>query len=320
MMVEQRKRGTNSETGGLTVASFYRFVALDALDELQSRVAGLARSLQLRGTVLLAEEGINATLCGSREGLGAFISAFQTDRRFSDLPVKYSQSAVGNPVFYRLKVRIKPEIVTFGQTGMDPDAGSGEPVDARHWNELLDDPSVALVDVRNRYEVGVGAFPGAIDPNIEHFRDFPEFARAHLDPQSQPRVAMYCTGGIRCEKAAAWLLAEGFEQVFQLDGGILRYLESVPEQENRWQGECFVFDQRVTVDAGLAQGAYQQCFACRAPLSAQELASLHYRQGVHCPHCFHSQSDDRRAGLEMRQKQVELAAKRGARHIGGSRE
>ena len=185
-------------------------------------------------------------------------------------------------------------------------------------NELLDDAEVPVLDVRNSYEVGIGAFPGAIDPGIGHFRDFPAFARRHLDAEHQPRVAMYCTGGIRCEKASAWLRREGFKEVFQLDGGILRYLETVPPAQNRWRGECFVFDQRVSVDAGLGQGTYRQCFACRAPLSASDLASPRYRQGVHCPRCIDGLAEAKRAGLEERQRQVALAEAKGIRHIGGA--
>ncbi len=315
--VAQGPEHAKSRVGGFAVASFYRFVRLDALAALRGWIAGLAETGRLRGTVLLAEEGINATLCGSRPVLEAFVAALDADERFAGLPVKYSHAAVGNAVFHRLKVRVKSEIVTFGQPGVDAETRTGEPVDARRWNELLDDPDVTLVDVRNRYEVGIGAFPGAMDPNIENFRNFPAFARLHLDPRSQPKVAMYCTGGIRCEKAAAWLLQEGFAQVLQLDGGILRYLETVPAGENRWHGDCFVFDQRVTVTAQLDQGNYQQCFACRTPLSAEALTSPRYRRGVHCPHCFDGQTDARRASLEMRQKQVELAEARGTRHIGG---
>ena len=302
----------------MTVATFYKFVRLDGLTDLQSRIAGLAESLRLKGTVLLAEEGINATLSGARDGLEAFAGKLEQDARFTGVPVKYSAAALDNPVFYRLKVRIKPEILSFGREGVDVAGHAGEPVDARRWNELLDDPDVTVIDVRNRYEIGLGAFPGAIAPDIEHFRDFPGFARARLDPEETSRVAMYCTGGIRCEKASAWLLNAGCREVYQLDGGILRYLETAPAEENRWQGECFVFDQRVSVDAALGQGTYRQCFACRAPLSASDLASPHYRQGVHCPHCFDHLTGARRESLEERQRQVELAEARGSRHIGGA--
>ena len=301
----------------MTVATFYRFVRLDGLEDLRSRIARHAESLGLKGTVLLAEEGINATLCGERKCLEALVGELDRDSRFRPLPVKYSAAALDNPVFHRLKVRIKPEILTFDQEGVDVGARTGQHVDAGRWNELLDDPEVTVVDVRNGYEIGVGGFPGAVNPGIEHFRDFPEFARRELNPDRHPRVAMYCTGGIRCEKASAWLLNAGCQEVYQLDGGILRYLETAPAEENRWRGECFVFDQRVSVDAALDQGSYRQCFACRAPLSASEVASPHYRQGVHCPHCADDLTESRRDSLEERQRQVELAEARGDRHIGG---
>ena len=305
------------QRGGVAVASFYRFVPLDGLEELRSRVTRLAETLGLKGTVLLAKEGINATLCGPRDCLETFVGELEKDGRFRRLPARYSAASLDNPVFYRLKVRTKPEILTFGREGVDVAARTGEHVDARRWNELLDDPDVTVVDVRNGYEIGLGAFPGAIDPDLEHFREFPGFVRRELDPDANPRVAMYCTGGIRCEKASAWLLKAGCGEVYQLDGGILRYLETVPEEENRWQGECFVFDQRVSVDANLAQGSYRQCFACRAPLSAADLESPNYRQGVHCPRCHDDLTGSRRRSLEERQRQVELAEARGDRHIGG---
>lgn len=301
----------------MKVAAFYKFVRLDGLHGLQNQVRRLAESLQLKGTVLLAGEGINATLCGARDRLRAFVAALEADTGLGRLAAKYSDAAADNPVFFRLKVLIKPEIVSFGQPGVDAGEHAGEHVDARRWNALLDDPGVAVVDVRNSYEIGVGAFAGAMDPGITHFRDFPAFADSQLDPKKQTRVAMYCTGGIRCEKASAWLLEAGFEEVYQLDGGILRYLETVPDGENRWRGECFVFDQRVTVDADLRQGSYRQCFACRTPLSASDLASPRYRQGVHCPHCADDLDEQRLAGLEERQRQVGLAEARGVRHIGG---
>ena len=301
----------------MTVATFYKFVGLDGLDELCGRVHRLAASLALKGTVLLAGEGINATLCGARGRLLAFVAALEAEMPVGRLRVKYSNAADGNPVFHRLKVRVKPEIVSFGQPGIDAGAATGQHVDARCWNALLDDAGVAVVDVRNRYEIDVGAFPDAINPGIDRFRDFPRFARERLDAELTPRVAMYCTGGIRCEKASAWLLNEGFEAVYQLDGGILCYLETVPTEENRWRGECFVFDQRVSVDAGLQEGTHRQCFACRAPLTIADLASRHYRQGVQSPHCVDSLTGARRASLEERQRQVELAEARGIRHIGG---
>ncbi len=303
----------------MRVATFYKFVGLQGLDRLRERVHSLAAAFALKGTVLLAGEGINATLCGTHGRLRKFVAALEGETPVGRLRVNYSNAAADNPVFHRLKVRVKPEIVRFGQPGIGAAATTGQHVDARRWNRLLDDAGVTVVDVRNRYEVDVGAFPGAIDPGIGHFRDFPGFAREQLDAERQPRIAMYCTGGVRCEKASAWLLNAGFEAVYQLDGGILRYLETVPAAQNRWRGECFVFDQRVSVDAKLCEGTYRQCFACRAPLAAADLASPHYRPGVQCPRCAHRLTGARRASLEERQRQVGLAAARGDRHIGDPR-
>ena len=247
----------------MIVAAFYRFVRLESLsrgargacpsqtkslEALRSRIEGLAAGLGLKGTVLLAEEGINGGLCGSREALDAFMAALGEDQRFAGMPVRLSTAAPGNPVFDRLKVRIKPEIVSFGRPEADPLKATGQRVAPTNWNALLNRPEVQLVDVRNTYETAIGGFPGALDSNTERFRDFPAFVEEALNPEAHPEVALYCTGGIRCEKASAYLLDRGFETVHQLDGGILNYLASVPAGESRWRGDCFVFDQRLALD------------------------------------------------------------------------
>lgn len=232
----------------MIVAAFYRFVSLENLEVLRSRLEGLASDLGLKGTILLAEEGINGGLCGAREALDAFMAALGDDQRFAGMPVRLSTAAPGNPVFDRLKVRIRPEIVTFGRPEADPLKAAGQRVAPTQWNALLDRPDVQVVDVRNAYETAIGGFPGALDPNTERFRDFPAFVEETLSPQAHQEVALYCTGGIRCEKASAYLLDRGFETVHQLDGGILNYLASVPAEENRWRGDCFVFDQRIALD------------------------------------------------------------------------
>ena len=302
----------------MKVAAFYKFTALDGLEALQGRLAGLARALELKGTVLLAAEGVNAALCGSLGRLQRFVSALQADERIGALPVSYSAANPGNPVFHRLKVRVRPEIVNFGRPEVNPKARTGQHVDAWRWNALLEDPDATVLDARNAYEIRIGAFPGRLDPGTRVFREFPAFAAQRLNPKEHRRIAMYCTGGIRCEKASAHLLNAGFEEVYQLQGGILKYLETAPAEDNRWQGECFVFDQRVSVDGQLRQGRYRQCFACRAALSPENLASPHYRPGVCCPHCHGALSEARRAGFEERHRQVQLAAARGERHIGGA--
>jgi UPF0176 protein len=301
------------------VTTFYKFARVTGptrLESLRRELLERAGELELKGTILLAGEGINGTLSGSRPALDLFVEVLRAQPEFADIPCKYSDASQDNPVFYRLKVRIKPEIVSFGEPGVDPVAVTGEHVSCERWNELLDDPDVVVIDTRNDYEVGIGTFPGAVDPQTTTFREFPQFVREHLDPQRQPRIAMFCTGGVRCEKASAFMIAEGFSTVYQLDGGILKYIEDVSTQANRWQGECFVFDQRVSVDDHLTEGSYQQCFACRRPLSEQDLASADYREGVSCPYCVSELSSSREASFSERNRQVTLSAGRGEQHIG----
>ncbi|MXX29996.1 MAG: hypothetical protein F4Z45_09985 [Gammaproteobacteria bacterium] len=237
----------------MIVAAFYRFVSLERLEALRSRFEALAAGLGLKGTILLAEEGINGGLCGARKALDAFMAALGEDQRFAGMPVRLSTAAPGNPVFQRLKVRIKPEIVSLGRPEADPLKATGQRVAPADWNALLDRSDVQVVDVRNAYETAIGGFPGALDPDTERFRDFPAFVEEALNPDAHREVALYCTGGIRCEKASAYLLSLGFETVHQLDGGVLNYLASVSAQESRWRGDCFVFDQRVAVDGQLRE-------------------------------------------------------------------
>ena len=300
----------------MIVAAFYRFVRLKGLEALRSRLESLAAGLGLKGTILLAEEGVNGGLCGAQEALDAFMEALCEDERLAGVPVRHSTAAPGNPVFHRLKVRIKPEIVSLGRPQADPLKAAGQRVAAADWNALLDRPEVQVIDVRNAYETAIGGFPGALDPDTERFRDFPDFVDKALSPEAHREVALYCTGGIRCEKASAHLLGLGFETVHQLDGGILNYLASVPAEESRWRGDCFVFDQRVAVDDQLRQGRHRQCFACRRPLTPEDLSSPQYREGVSCPHCQGQFTDAQRAAFQERHRQVKLAEARGRQHIG----
>ncbi|MGE0622157.1 MAG: rhodanese-related sulfurtransferase [Pseudomonadales bacterium] len=297
------------------VMTFHRFAPLAGLEALRADLENRAGQMALKGTILLAEEGINGTLAGDRQALEAFADVLRAVDGFEAMPFKFSHANAGNPVFYRLKVRIKAEIVALGQPGVNPAKRTGTHVDAAAWNALLDDPEVLLIDTRNHYEVGIGTFPGAVDPGTRSFKQFPDYV-ASLDPASHRKVAMFCTGGIRCEKASAFMLEQGFEAVYQLDGGILRYLETVAAGENRWQGECFVFDQRVSVDDALGEGVYRQCFACRQPLTPEDADSPAYVPGVSCPHCIDSLSDEQRASFEERQRQVRLAEARGELHVG----
>ena len=302
------------------VMAFYKFVAAPpaaGLPQVQDELQTLSESLGVKGTILLADEGINGTVVASRDALKQLRAAM--DQHFGPVPVKYSELDADNQGFYRLKVRIKPEIVSFGVPDLDV-ANTGEHVSAQRWNELLADPNVVVIDTRNTYEIDIGTFPGAVSPETESFREFPAWVQDNLDPKQTPRVAMFCTGGIRCEKASAFMRQQGFDEVYQLDGGILQYLEDVPEQDNTWQGECFVFDQRVSVNAALEQGQYKQCYACRHPITADDMASPAFELGVSCPHCIDSGAGHtdptRTERLRERQKQVELAVSRGEQHIG----
>lgn len=297
------------------VATFYRFAPLTGLDVLRQQLQSEAAGLDLKGTILLAAEGINGTVSGQEVKLRRFVASLRSIDGLQDLAAKFSSAGAYNPVFYRLKVRIRPEIVALGRPDVNPGESTGQHVDARTFNRLLDDPQVLVIDTRNSYEIAIGTFPGAVDPGTASFKQFPDYV-ASLDPAEHPKVAMFCTGGVRCEKASAFMLEAGFEEVYQLDGGILKYIETVAPEENRWQGECFVFDQRVSVDNDLAEGSFEQCFACRHPLDPGDLSSPDYQQGVSCPYCVDAQSTERRAAFEERQRQVELAAARGDLHVG----
>jgi UPF0176 protein len=296
------------------VCTFYRFVHLADPALLQRDLLDKCRSLALKGTILLAHEGINGTLAGSRVALAALQAHLAADARLTDLAFRYSEAAAGNPVFHRLKVKVKPEIVALGRPGVNPADRTGQHVDADSWNRLLDDPAVLVVDTRNRYEIGLGTFPRALDPGTRSFRQFPHFVAETLAPHRERPVAMFCTGGIRCEKASAWLLDQGFPEVYQLDGGVLRYLETAAE--SRWAGECFVFDQRVSVARGLAQGSYRSCHACRRPLSDGDRASPSYAESLWCPHCFHELTPAQRRSFAERRRQADLSAGRGELHVG----
>lgn len=295
--------------------TFYRFVAVKDVTAVQIALQEQGTQLGLRGTILLANEGVNGTLVGTDAGLQAMQQTLVA--QFGEMSFKWSAIDSDNAGFYRFKVKIKPEIVTFGVPGLDAEL-TGEHVSFQEWNRLMQDPDVVLIDTRNQYEIDIGTFPGAVSPESTNFREFPEWVAESLDPARNKKVAMFCTGGIRCEKASAYLLQQGFDSVFQLDGGILNYLKTVPSEENLWHGECFVFDQRVSVDADLKQGSYKQCFACRHPLSAADMASTCYEKGVSCPHCIEQQDESKQQRFRHRQYQVELARKRGQMHIGSA--
>ena len=298
------------------VATFYRFVELTQLAELQARLRADGSALGLEGTILLAEEGINATIAGAEAALDEFLGRLQSDPRFAALTIKRARLADDEHAFLRFKVKIKPEIVTLGQGPQAVATTPARHADAATWHALLTDPTVRVIDVRNRYEIEAGSFPGAEDPGTDNFREFPAYVAEHLDPARDRRLAIFCTGGIRCEKAAAYLAAEGFDEVVQLDGGILNYLAEVPPDENRWEGECFVFDQRVTVDDSLTPGGHVQCHACRRPVSDADQRSAAYVPGVSCPHCIDEKAPQDRQRFAERTRQVALAEARGEQHLG----
>ncbi|PZO54110.1 MAG: hypothetical protein DCF15_12045 [Phormidesmis priestleyi] len=288
----------------LTVATFYKFVALPDYKTLQPSLKEICQIQQVKGTVLLAAEGINGTLAGTRHGIDAVLAHIQADQRLSDLDIKES-SAADFP-FEKLKVRLKKEIVTLGLPDVSPTQQVGTYVAAQQWNELIADPTVTVIDTRNDYEVGMGTFKRAQNPNTATFNEFPDYTKNSLDPAKHKKVAMFCTGGIRCEKASSYLLSQGFEAVYHLKGGILKYLEEIPEEQSLWQGECFVFDERVAITHGLETGSYALCYACGHPISPDDLASDRYESEVSCPRCFEKLSDERRDRLRERKRQRHL--------------
>lgn len=301
------------------VAALYHFAAVDDPAAMKPQILEQAEANGLKGTILLAQEGINGTIAGSPVGIDAMISFLRTIPQFSGLEVKYSEAS--QIPFLRMKVRLKREIVSMGVEGVDAANDKGNYVDPAEWNSLIADPTTIVIDTRNDYEVAIGSFKGAINPATETFRDFPawfdRFAKELKEKSDQePKIAMFCTGGIRCEKATAYVKAQGFEDVHHLKGGILKYLEHVPEEESRWAGDCFLFDQRVAVGHGLKESDYDQCHACRMPLDAQQRTSDKYIPGESCPHCYDKRSDEQRARYRERQRQIEKAAAQGRHHLG----
>ena len=299
------------------VAALYRFVRLDDFAALKPPLLQVCERAGVKGTLLLAQEGINGTIAGSRQGIDSVIGWLRRDPRLVDLDWK--ESFHDAEPFLRMKVKLKREIVTMGIDDIDPGLCAGRYATPQQWNALVDDPECLVIDTRNDYEVAIGSFVGAVNPGTQSFREFPAWAREHLDIARHKKIAMFCTGGIRCEKSTSFLVREGFEEVWHLEGGILKYLEEVPESESRWKGECFVFDSRVAVDHRLEKGSFDQCYACRHPITEEDKASPLYRKGVSCPRCHDDLSEDQAVRFAERQKQVELAAARGEHHIGAKR-
>lgn len=298
----------------VVVAALYKFVALPDFHEMREPLLVECVAAGVKGTLLLAREGINGTIAGSREGVDKVLSYLRNDPRMAD--VEHKASYDDHMPFYRMKVKLKKEIVTMGVEDIDPNEVVGTYVKPADWNALIEDPEVVLIDTRNDYEVGIGTFSGAVDPQTTTFREFPAYVRNNYDPKKNKKVAMFCTGGIRCEKASAFMLKEGFEEVYHLQGGILKYLEEVPAEESAWQGECFVFDSRVAVNHNLEKGQYDQCYGCRHPITEQDKLSEKYLKGVSCPGCYDKLTDDQMSRFGERQKQIELSAERNEKHIG----
>lgn len=295
----------------IIVAALYQFIPLPGFQDLQQPLKDLCKNLGVKGILLLAEEGINGTVAGSRGAIDTLKEFLE--KHFDNL--EYKESWAEESPFHRMKVRLKKEIVTLGVPNINPCEKVGTYVAPQDWNDLISEPDVLLIDVRNDYEVKVGTFQGALNPNTESFREFPDFVKT-LDKTKHRRVAMCCTGGIRCEKASAYMLSQGFEEVYHLKGGILKYIETTPPETSRWDGECFVFDGRVTVGHSLTPGDAKLCYGCRLPLSPAEMESPLYEQGVSCPHCHDRITPEKKKAARHRQMQVHLAQSRGQKHIG----
>ncbi|MEE2653771.1 MAG: rhodanese-related sulfurtransferase [Pseudomonadota bacterium] len=298
----------------IVVAALYKFVSLPDFHKLREPLLDHCLAQNIRGTLLLAEEGINGTVAGSREAIDSLLAYLKADPRLADL--SHKESFDSSQPFYRMKVKLKKEIVTMGIDGIDPNEVVGTYVKPKDWNALISDPDVVVIDTRNDYEVEIGTFKGAVDPKTESFRQFPEYVRQNYNPEKHKKVAMFCTGGIRCEKASAFMKREGFEEVYHLEGGILKYLEEVDQPDSLWQGECFVFDNRVSVKQGLEPGEYALCHGCRWPITDADRQSEKYEEGVSCPACHDTLTDEQRQRFRDRQKQIELARQRNVPHVG----
>jgi UPF0176 protein len=303
----------------IVVCALYKFATLENFELLKPPLQAKMEDLGIRGTLLLALEGINGTIAGTRPAIDDLLRYFSEDKLFAGRlqNIQWKESFDETIPFHRTKVKLKKEIVTMGVDAIDPTHIVGTYVKPEAWNDLISDPDVTVVDTRNAYEIQIGTFKNAINPHTTSFREFPEYAKQNLDPKVHKKVAMFCTGGIRCEKSTAYLKEQGYDEVYHLEGGILKYLEEIPQEESLWQGECFVFDNRVTVDHDLKPGQYDQCHACRMPITEQDKLSNAYQAGVSCPHCISDLSESQKKRFLERERQVQLAKQKGKVHIGG---
>ncbi len=297
------------------VSAMYHFANLDDYKDIQQPLLKKMQDNGVRGSLLLAREGINGTIAGTREDVDEVINFIKSDLRLKDIITK--ESFTNKIPFGRSKVRLKKEIVTMGVENIDPKQIVGTYIKPQDWNDLISDPDVLVIDTRNEYEIAIGSFKNAINPHTESFRQFPKYAQEQLLDKKNKKIAMFCTGGIRCEKSTAYLKQQGFKDVYHLEGGILKYLEEIPQAESLWQGECFVFDARVAVKHGLEQGHYDQCFACRMPITHEDKKHEHYEKGVSCHHCYNRRTPEQLKRYEDREKQIQLAKSKGEEHIGG---
>jgi UPF0176 protein len=304
--------------GTYLTTAMYHFVSLPHFETLREPLLQFCVSRDIKGTLLLANEGINGTVAGPEKSILELLNYLKIDPLFEGnfKGLGHKESWSDKHPFYRMKVKLKKEIVTLGIPGVSPTKMVGQYVRPLDWNSIISDPEVVLIDTRNDYEYAIGTFKNAINPKTTTFREFPNFVKTHFDPKKHKKVAMFCTGGIRCEKASSYMMSKGFDEVYHLEGGILKYLEEVKPEESLWQGECFVFDQRVAIKHGLKVGEYDQCYACRYPLSVDDMKSDKYTPGISCPHCYDQHTPEKLKALTERQKQVILAKERGIEHIG----
>ena len=298
----------------IVVCALYKFVRLENFTQLRQPLLETMESNGIKGTLLLAAEGVNGTVAGNREGIDALLAWLDKQPGLDN--IVYKESYDSEMPFYRTKVKLKKEIVTMGVEGIDPNRVVGSYVKPKDWNALISDPEVLLVDTRNDYEIQIGTFKNAINPKTETFREFPQYVKDHLDTGKHKKVAMFCTGGIRCEKSTAYLKEQGFDEVYHLEGGILKYLEEVPKEDTMWEGDCFVFDNRVAVNHDLQSGQYDQCHACRMPITEEEKNNEYYIKGVSCLHCHDKHTPEQIERFKEREKQIQLAKARGEEHIG----
>ena len=303
-----------SATSPFLVAALYHFISVPRFESLRDPLQTLCEDNGVKGTLLLAHEGINGTIAGPDAGIKTVLAFLRAQPEF--VALEHKESRASKMPFLRMKVKLKKEIVTMGVENIDPNKAVGTYVAPQDWNALISDPDTIVIDTRNDYETAIGIFRGAVDPNTKTFREFPDWVRNNTGLHNKPKIAMYCTGGIRCEKATAFMKEQGFEEVYHLKGGILKYLEEIPEEESLWDGACFVFDERVSVEHGLKEGEHRLCHACRNPITAEEITSPYYEEGVSCSNCYHTRSEDDRLRYRQRQHQIALAKKRGQKHIG----